>query len=37
MHECINIGTIFKGKEAVAEVFQGYGVLQHPFKEDSGQ
>lgn len=36
MHECINTGTILKGK-AVAEIFQGNGVLQHPFKEDSGQ
>lgn len=38
MHECINMGTIFEGKETVAEIFfQASRIIQFPFKMDSGQ
>ena len=39
MHECTNMGTSFKGKEAVAEIFffQASRIARFPLKRDSGQ
>ena len=38
MHEYVNTGTVFKGKEAVAEIFfpQGSRIVHFPLKMDSG-
>ena len=38
MHEYIDMGTIFEGKEAVAVIFlQASRIVHFPFKRDSGQ